>query len=288
MHSGRYGAGENNIVNLNEFGPNLKLLINNSPLMFYLTIVLLTVSLALFLIYKTKRSELKIPFRIAVGIALSIMTGFIFTAKHFAFHYMVPFMLFTALMIYLVVRMLNHTLLKKARPLWPALLLMASGACLMISTLTDSVKGVRNINSISDTKLRAYHNIKPYLNEKADKIIVPSYYGCSAIEYSMMFGMQTIGRYKEYLVGNVNAMFPETYLFLPWSKSFYRWHDLVKPEAFINRSNEYLLFVADYSDQQFNLVIDSLKSNSEGAGFEIQKIYYEPLSNEAVFHLKAN
>ena len=120
MHSGRYGAGENNIVNFNEFGPNLKLLINNSPFLFYVTVGLLVVSIALFLIYRTKRSEIKIPFRIAVGIALSVMLGFMITAKHFAFHYMVPFMLFTALMIYLVVRMLNHTLLKKARPLWPA------------------------------------------------------------------------------------------------------------------------------------------------------------------------
>ncbi len=288
MHSGRYGAGENNIVNFNEFGPNLKLLINNSPFLFYLTIALLAVSLSLFFIYKTKRSELKIPFRIAVGTALSVMLGFMFTAKHFAFHYMVPFMLFTALMIYLVVRMLNQTLLKNAKPLWPVFLLMASGACLIISTLTDSVNGIGNINSISDTKMRAYQNIKPYLNERADKIIVPSYYGCSAIEYSMMFGMQTIGKYKEYLVGNVNAMFPDTYLFLPWSKSFYQWHSLVKPEDFIKSNHEYLLFVADFSDQQLNLVIDSMKVNLEGTNFNLEKVYYEPLSNEAVYNVKVN
>jgi hypothetical protein len=288
IHSGRYGSGPSNIVNVTEFNSNIRLLIGNSPFIFYLTLTLFGISILLFLIYKTKRSELKVPFRISVGTSLAVITGFLFVAKHFAYHYLIPFMLLTPVMVYLIVHMLNRTLLKDAKPVWSAILLVVSGSYILFSTLFVSVKEIKQISDKSSLKWEAYNNIKPYLNEKTDKIIIPSYYGCSASEYSMMFGMHMIGKHKEYLFDIVNGKFPNTYIFLPWTRSFFYWHNLVMPEVFVKHGKVYLLFIADYSEQQLKLVLDSMKENMEGFDFELEKIYYEPLSNEAVFHLKVH
>jgi hypothetical protein len=117
-------------------------------------------------------------------------------------------------------------------------------------------------------------------------IISASYYGCSAVEYALTFGLHESGKYGDYLFGKIKTIHPSTYLYYPWGKVFYEGNKEILPSAFILPGKEYNLFIADYSVERYEEVMHALKENGDSLCFHITKIAYQASTAEALYLLK--
>jgi hypothetical protein len=118
-------------------------------------------------------------------------------------------------------------------------------------------------------------------------IISASYYGCSAVEYALIFGVQWCGNYSPYIYDRVNKIYPSTYLYYPWSKTFYAGRSPILPSAFLQEGTDYMLYIAEYSDEKLAEVTGVLNQNEKNLHWDVKKIYQDTPAAEALFLLQA-
>ena len=75
--------------------------------------------------------------------------------------------------------------------------------------------------------------------------------------------------------------------FLQWSKSFYAGSNEIIPSVFLQAGTDYLLYMADYSDEKLDDLTGVLNQNDINMHWNAKKIYHIETTNEALFQLQA-
>jgi hypothetical protein len=117
-------------------------------------------------------------------------------------------------------------------------------------------------------------------------IISASYYGCSAVEYALMFGLHESGKYSQYLFEKIQEMYPFTYLYLPWGKVFYEGKNEIQPSTFIKPKEEYNLYIAEFSKDRLEEIMTALMQNSSINQYDIRPVYVDSVQQEGLFKVK--
>jgi hypothetical protein len=108
----------------------------------------------------------------------------------------------------------------------------------------------------------ALNTFQPYLGTDKPKLIVASYYGCSAVEYSLHFGLHESGKYGKELTAEYKKHYPNTILYFPWGDAFFDGVYQPDPKDIL-KPGEYVLFVADHSDQMMDRFIKMLSDTTD-------------------------
>jgi hypothetical protein len=146
--------------------------------------------------------------------------------------------------------------------------------------------------NLSAREARRKDLVDSYLKFKENRlkgplIISASYYGCSAAEYALTFGIQLSGKYSPYLYEKVNKIYPSTYLYYPWAKAFYAGSSEILPSSFLQAGTDYMLYIADYSTEKLDEITGLLNQNDKNMQWTAKKIYQIESTNEAIFQLQA-
>jgi hypothetical protein len=287
IHTGAYGSGDLGILNWNEFVYHLKLQANNTRLLLLSVITLLVVFLWYFI--KNRKTNLlsDLKVRIVFGLISLILMEYIMGAKHFAYHYMIPSILLTVFIILMSYIFLNHLF-----PLWASkgvmnLLLGMTGLILIASLIPKSAKQLKQIQGTTILKTTAYKKVAPFL-KPSPKIIAASYYGCSAVEYAITYGLHESGKYGNYLFKRISKLYPSTILYFPWGKVFYEGNKEILPSSFLQPSTSYTLYIADYSEEKLNEILAALQPADGTCNYDIRNLVASPATAESLFLLKIN
>jgi hypothetical protein len=285
-HTGAYGGGDPGIFHWNEFYGHLKLqLLNSSNLV--ISLVILTVCLILYFIAR-KRGIHRDPLKARLGIAaiLVVLFQFVITSKQFAFHYMLPSLLLTVPMIILAGSILMH--------LFPSLLTslrlnLLMGICGIFILARFIPVTYHNLSQREDRRRFQQEAYLKYTQNRSHGplIISASYYGCSAVEYALTFGIQWCGNYSPYIYDKVQSIYPSTYLYYPWSKTFYAGRSPILPSAFLQESTDYMLYIADYTTEKLDEITGLLSQNEKNMQWVVKKIYLDNSTSDALFLLQA-
>ncbi len=280
-HKGVYGLGEKGIVDWTVFSDNMQMMIQQTyPLL--IPLLILVVILFVYISKKRKKDDL-VAF--SLGFISLLAISYLITAKHYAFYYMTPVLLLPVFIFFLAMLMAGKVfpLLVKTglNLILPALFTVF----LVMNTVPRSVKQLKDLNQLTLTKKEVYQQISP-LMKTPPKIISAYYYGCSAIEYGMQFGLNESGKYGRYLTTIYNELYPETYIYLPWLQTFYKGVYPVSPQDFLKPDTIYTFYLADYSDDRLKEIMKALQDGNEEYTLEFSKIFHSQTSPEAVFYLK--
>ncbi len=280
IHTGKYGQGDQGFAKMGEFREHLQQLIGNNHVLLAATILL-----ALAVGFQTVRilrghTRAGISYRLGIAMIIIVILQFVMAAKQFSYHYMLPAILLTLPSI-----LLAFSLIFREVPAFRWLVVAGpAAACVWIAwdlfpRVSERLPEMEQINKKRQEALHQYQALKM----QAPTLVVCSYYGCSAVEYGLSFGIQESGKYADYLTEHLHALYPETWLYYPWAKSFYDGRRAVLPEAFLKR-NEYNLLVAGYtgeSDQKLADMLDALPGQKT-----IEKVYADGTVSEALFRLR--
>lgn len=133
-------------------------------------------------------------------------------------------------------------------------------------------------------RLSVYNEIAPLLKD-TPRIICPDYYGSSAIEYAMHFGIFESGKHKQKITRIYQELYPSCYFYMSWEPSFWSGSVKLEPNDFLQPHMEYSMYFSDYTEDKMKNVLNQLQSDSLKYRFNIRNIYQSPETKEAVYIL---
>jgi hypothetical protein len=280
-HKGMYGKGGEGIIDFSAFLENLKMMAASTRQILIPLFILVVITI----IYAVRKRKSNVLIRTSIGLILLVIIQYAITAKHFAFYYMTPSLLmavFIGFMLYYFLEKMFPVISKKNIPL----ILFAVFGIIMVINVIPKAKGqLTGLKNREIMKTKAYYELKPFLKDEP-KIICPDYFGSSAIEYAMYFGLFESGRSKHTVHKIFKEHYPSTYLYMAWTKDFYDGGLLKKPNDFIHTNSEFTLYVSNNSKEAMDDFISSMQSDSLKYRYQLDELHSLPETNEGVYKLR--
>lgn len=284
-HTGSYGGGDLGFVHFNVFIYNIKLLIRNTPVLFF-TLCLLVCSLTIFII-KTRKSNEKIPLlrNLSFSLVAVVCLQYLMTAKQFSYYYMLPSILMILPITLLSVVLIRHAYKSVIIRNITGIAAVGIFAFCLLRVAPLVLSEIEYLKKISIVKNDSYRKFSDH-RSGGPIIISASYYGCSSVEYALIFGIHTSGKYGDYLSKKMKVLYPSTYLFFPWDKHFYEWNREISPSEFMTSRKRIELYISEYSGNSLDKVLEAIKGKSDTLDFNIRKVYIDTTDAEALYILQ--
>jgi len=284
LHTGSYGSGAMGIIKWNEFTYHLRLQLENTGMLKWVFLILILVTVV-YIVRKNSGIYNPLKFRAGIALIFVIASEYLITSKHFAFHYMIPAILLAAFSIVLILLISRDLLPEIMKPLVVNGLMIVAGLAILANTAFQLIGGTRQMREIVKPIKTSFEKVGPLL-KSSPKIVSVSYYGCEAIEYALTFGIHESGRYSQYLTDNLKDLYPSTLLYFPWGKVFYEGNREMQPSAFIKPGIDYTLYVADFTKETLDEILNRLTSNFPNNRYSINPVYIDSVLHKGVFKVK--
>ena len=194
IHTGVYGSGDKGISHWSEFTEHLKLQTCQCTLPGNLLYILDCSFDTLFTDQKTRKSAGSFKARLAVAAILAVVLQLLITAKQFAIHYMLPSIFLTIPMVVLAGSLLMQMYPSQFESLrLKAIIGNWAFICSFIS-LRHSKMSLPLREARRKNQKESYLKFKE-IRSHGPLIVSASYYGCSAVEYALTFGIHESGKY---------------------------------------------------------------------------------------------
>lgn len=273
FHSGQYGTGTEQIVDVNLFWVNLKNIFSTEVL-FSATFLLLILTLLLILFFKKKKDG-EFTFFLAIAIVFTIQIAL--ASKHFAFRYLIPSMMLTTYVIYelsswYILHYKFHWV-KKMRIFFSCSVILIFGFGLF-NLIQFNIK----YENHRESRIGAYNYIENNLPGQP-MLIIPNYFGSAAMAYSLHFSAVWTGKYREIYFNELNKLYPNTYFYFPWTGKFTKWNSETSLFEILNKYKKLYVYAAldakDRTEEDFNLEIKKKFNyyNLKGNIIRIKEMY---------------
>lgn len=231
VHSGKYGTGERNFIDLSAAGMNARdLLVMNSGF-FYLLIASLLIIMVLSLNPVKKRllPDRRI-IRAILAIDLVVIACMAPILKHYSLYYFLPFTIFKfPVFLLLTALLLRIKVVAETRPFRLIIVLLAF--VYFVFTLAVQVGQFRTHAAINTAKhAKTIENARKLVSsiDPGKPIIITSpYYGSPFIEFAHYNGYIMSRHLKGFYTDYLRKKFPNCYMSPTWSENFYSWDNFV-------------------------------------------------------------
>ncbi len=223
LHSGQYGEGEKNIIEISSFWPNMLSLYRVNYLFFRFTAVAAAIWILTLLFNKQRKQQR--DWHVIMGTTLAaILLLCLAVGKHFKTTYFVPALMLLPLLLILTLRFLQLWLPKWAiKSVTPLLILLA--IFLHFKSHIPVVRGLTlHYAWENEQKMKAYDFFR-IIEPSALKIVIPGDYGAPIPEYALMTSYQWAGKQKTLFLPFLADLYPHSYFFYAWDKSLNFWGD---------------------------------------------------------------
>ncbi|MEX2380136.1 MAG: hypothetical protein WD530_05300, partial [Vicingaceae bacterium] len=227
-HSGQHGSGEMNIINWIALPTNFNELLAMDPWFFVLMVINFILLLINSLSLDSKPSDQSIRISRAQKATLITLTLIaLFTLKHFALHYFMPFLVFRGLLILLIVLFLKELIfvVKSVNILRP---LVRSSLIITLLFVVNSAAMIAKTSDNFQKNNKAADEHQLYILEQMDDknaalIVDAPYWGSPFETYAHAFGFMKAHKRKTYFKIALKEKFPRFYWFVGWTDEFNHW-----------------------------------------------------------------
>lgn len=287
MHSGTYGKGEANIIDIQQFKSNISEMYNLEKRFFYVMITLVVALIGYFTILRKKADKklLIAGFAIAVTIAIQLLL----VGKHFAHRYFIPVLMLAPLMVFLTAEIIRKIYPKKIT-LWAVNLLIV---LLLISNIGYNnfwlnMKTEAMGNDIAN-RMPTWH-IAQSLEKDSYKIITSQNYGSPFIEYTLFYSQVWANNEKRAEYNDVlGRLYPRAFSYFTWNDEMKYWKHKFNADSIINSGNKTYLYVERDEQALFDKTIAKLHSeDTTRFNIENRLLYRNPATTEVIYELNFN
>ncbi len=239
IHSGRYGQGEKDIINITGFKHNLhNLFIDNKIL-----IIILILSVITLLVISFNREKRKLHiFRALLGIQIAIIVQFIIVAKHFAFHYMVPAQYLSSISILLLIKLIFNKKQPAIYRAYETVFLSVIITVLLFITGTKLIKNYSGRVARLNERVETLEFVNRNLTGKPI-VIVPENYRGPFVERGLIMGYFYSGKHRYEFGRSIKKYYPDTYFYLPWKNAYFVWGNHFDIERFKKKYHDFYLYI---------------------------------------------
>lgn len=275
MHSGKWGSGEANLIDIRLMPERLMALYNIDRGFFFILALGLSVLLLSFVIPQLKyATSIQLKRRALMGIISSIAISVFLITKHFAYHYYIPDLVFKSFILMLAASIMlseaNSQKLKKYISLTVFLIVVA----FVIPQINPLRAAVKQKQGLSDKYEQREHLLKVF-NEKENILIIsPHYRGSPFKQSALAAGFMLSGQLRSTFKKKLNEDYPNTFLFVTWSDQFYCWDEFLDANEFIDPGKPVYVFIGEGNEKHFETIIDRIDNHFQAYNIQRELLYH--------------
>lgn len=287
LHSGTYGSGDTNIIDLTSLGTNLKELYGYEKRFFYVFFAMIAL-LAGYLLYFRKKAEKRISI-ITVAVIITIVLQIVMVGKHYAHRYFIPVLMLQPLLVFILAE-----LIKKFHPKKITNILISSGIAFFFIWQVQFHKQWLPIKTEAmgtdiENRISSWH-VAQTLEKDSYKIIASQNYGCPFIEYTLMYSTVWASHQKREEYQPILAkLYPNTYNFFTWDNTLRFWGEQFDAQKMMESGKKIYLYLERNEEELYQRTISKLvEENSDPFTAERTIVYNNPATNEIIYLLQFN
>ncbi|MDX9941281.1 MAG: hypothetical protein RBS53_03585 [Bacteroidales bacterium] len=284
MHSGQYGGGESNIIDLPSLRQNLVELTGLEKRFFYLFLTL-AATLAGYLAWFRKKADKRLLI-LGLAVILSVALQVLMVGKHYAHRYFIPVLLLSPLMAILVAE-----LVKKSFPRKGAILAI-NIAILMLFFINIKHHAqwlpikTQAMGSDITGRMPTWHYAQ-LLEKDSYRIISSQNYGSPFIEYTLTYShVWGTGRKRAEYAPILDKLYPNTYNYFTWDNTLKYWVKPFDAREVAESGKPVYLYLERDEQELFDKTLAKLQEESLSpftANSEL--LYRNPATTEVIFRL---
>ena len=284
MHSGTYGKGEANIIDIQQFKVNIREMYNLEKRFFYVMMTLVAAIIAYYAIFR-KKADKKLMIA-GIAIAVTVAIQLLLVGKHFAHRYFIPVLMLAPLMVFLTAEIIRKIYPKKVT-LWAVNLLIV---ILLISNIGYNhfwlnMKTEAMGNDIAN-RMPTWH-IAQSLEKDSYKIITSQNYGSPFIEYTLFYSQVWANNEKRAEYNDVlGKLYPRAFSYFTWNDEMKYWNHKFNTDSIINSGNKTYLYIERDEQALFDKTIAKLHTEDTTLfNIESQLLYKNQATTEVIYEL---
>ena len=260
IHSGKWGGGESNFIDFVNIPDHLQKIFHMDQSLFYL-IGFAIVQIILFYIlpFLRRRESSKYLLKAMVAVVVALLFSALLVAKHFAFHYFVPSLVFKAFIIFLSASLIiDLTNRKKTRNYISAFALLLM-LFLIIPQVSDLKAAVAK-NKQRAEKFETRSNLLMQYDVQNNPLIITSNYrGSPFIQSALVDGFLQSGHLKSTYIEQLTEKYPNTFFYFSWSEHFYFWDQFLNAADFVNPDRPVYLFIGEDKSENLTHILKRIE-----------------------------
>ncbi len=276
LHSGNYGQGERNILNVDEFWPNIVSLYRENKLYFIFTFIT-ALAFITSLFAPRKSAPQKSIKTVALTTLTVVLIMVVALGKQYKTAYFIPALMLLPLMVILTLKFLDSRIPGRlSKYIKPAYVLLV-----MVSLLHSHRPIIKSLSihyeRQNEQRMKAPYYMK-LIEDDAIKIIVPGFYGAPLPEFALMTSYQWGGKKKAMYKPVFASLYPNSYIFYPWDRTLNFWGDSLRIDG---SRPVYVYYERQSQKEEF---ADSF-AEFIPEGMEWHQVFFNPDTEEVVFSL---
>jgi hypothetical protein len=282
IHSGNYGKGEANFLDIQLFQQNFISIWNSTKSLFYL-LAILALTTAGYRILKKKDEGNRI-FWLSIGVFIAVVFHIALASKHFSYRYLIPTLSLIPLMAILSFEMIHRVspgLWNKYIILLITLLAFIPGVKKQVTSAQIRSKG---IGVEMAAKRETWHYARA-LPDSCIKIIVSQGYGAPfqdyVIMYSTAWGGPRMNDYRETLA----RLYPDTYHFSTWDNQIKTFGKPFAPREIALSIRPVVLYLEQDTPELMDKTINKFFSSGDSVKVSNRLIFSNRKTGEALYWL---
>jgi hypothetical protein len=293
MHSGKYGTGESNFIDLSSVGKNLDALFKYSSGFFIMMIC--TLAISLLLLSRPARKFFSPDMRIlraVLSLNITILVCIAAVLKHFEIYYFVPFTIFKILLflltVLLIIRLKPVSGIKALQ--WPLWLV---SFVILIFILVPQVKQFRSVYQASEIKSKAIteesNRILAFIDKEKPIIVSGSYYGSPFVEFAQYNGYVMSGHLKGFYTDYLRKKFPNYYNCLDWSTKYDHWNEFVEIKDILAKvKSSFYIYIGEGKEGDLPEIEAGISKVLDLNNVVTRILYREPETGEQLIEIIVN
>jgi len=276
LFSGQYGSGEENIVKVNEFIPNIISLYKLNHLYFKFTFFFVLVFAVTF--FLRKKATTPLMNKLSLAIAFVVFIQVLALGKHFKTTYFIPALMLLPLMIILSAEYLKAWIPERFSKITPAILTVALVFFFLKDQRPAIVQLSQHFEKQNTEKMQAYYFLKS-VEKESIKIMSIGFYGAPSEEYALMSSYQWAGKDKSFFQPILAKLYPDTYIYYPWDKTINYWGNDLNI-----KDTEKPVYIYFENNQLKDTFLEDTRTYFP-ENFELIQVFSNEATNEAIYKL---
>ena len=276
IHSGRYGKGDANVINLHELFPNIARLFDFYKLYFIVLFIIIVVAVIYhFKVFSLKNENTNKLYRILTGLIASFVFHIFLISKHFSYHYMMPSLFLSCFALFIVIEIsgVRSINIKAVAAIMIIIVLSYS----FHKSYTQTMKWKKPVYM---KKIEVIEDIRSIVRDKPF-ITVAQPYDFYFEEMGLLFGMLFTGKHRPYFKQILENRYPDTYIYDITISEFFYWGEFYPPDELFEKYSEIYVFVdAQEQDQKAKAIElmgpeikEELLYNNDKTGDKVFRLY---------------
>jgi len=288
LHSGQWGSGDTNFVDLTKVPGRLQQVFDVDPALFLLIGFAVLQLIIFYSLRFTQNNGRLTAFlkRSLIAVISAVIIFVLFVTKHFAYHYILPVLVFKAFVIFLMCSLILSVIGSKNIKKYFSLAVFLLTILLIIPQLRYLGASVK-IKQAQAAKFEDRERMLDSYNTKDNLLIISSHYrGSPFMQTALAGGFMLSGQLRSTFKKQLRETYPKTVLYVNWSEQFNIWDEFKNADEFLDPQKSVYIFIGEGKEKDLRVIMDRISSSYPAYSLELEVVYAFKDPDETFYELK--